>query len=74
MNPKKFLLISLKDDLRKQLLETVYKTDSFAAYWFELMGILKSKLIDRFKTIKKIKQISVDRYKQENIEDIKQQY
>ena len=75
MNAKKFLLASLEDDLWKQLLETVYKTDFFAAYWFELMGILKSESIDRFEIIKKkIKQISIDSYKQENIEEMASDY
>ena len=54
---------------------TPFQTDSFAAYWFGIMGIQKSESIDRFKTIKKkIKEISVDCYKQENIQNMASDY
>ena len=68
---KEFLLNSISEDLETQLYENCEDTDSFSAYWLQLIHIVKSVSIYRFDQVKnRIKSRSLDQYASENIESI----
>ena len=65
---KEFLLNCISEDLEKQLYEVCDEQDSFAAYWLQLIHIIKSVSIDRFDKIKdRIKARKLSDYPGENI-------
>ena len=65
----KFLLNSLDTDLRKQLLESVYKEDCFIVYWLTLMRIVRSVSVDRYyRVMEEMKRRRVTNYPAQDIE------
>ena len=66
---KRFLINSLSDDLKKQLNQTVYKTDCFIVYWLELMKILRSITVEKYyRVMDQMKARTVSKYSGQNIE------
>ena len=72
---RKFLLNSVDDHLKTQLYQNCKDEDSFVAYWFNLIHLVRSVSIDRFDRIKeRIKNREISQYPNENIEDLVTDY